>query len=370
MSTFPGKLAVQQRVLPSYRAPFFDALALSCKGGLSLFAGQARSVEAINAAQTLEHAQLYPADNRHLFGGPFYICYQANILAWLESWGPDALVLEANPRYPSSVKAIDWMHARGKPVLGWSLGAPPVRGPFAGLRRAWRERFLNRLDGFITYSQRGAEEHTALGIPAEKVFVAHNAAVPRPSSPPPARPAEFAPATVLFVGRLQARKKLDVLFRACASLPESQQPRLLIVGDGPARPTFETQAAKIYPRAEFLGAKHGSELDPIYAQADLFVLPGTGGLAIQQAMSHGLPVIVARGDGTQEDLVRPGNGWLIAPDDQDALNAALAEALSDHARLRRMGAESYRITAEEINLEQMVASFVRAVNAVKLSPNP
>ena len=84
-------------------------------------------------------------------------------------------------------------------------------------------------------------------------------------------------------------------------------------------------------------------------------------------MSYGLPVIVARGDGTQEDLVRPANGWLITPDDQNALNTALAEALSDHTRLRRMGVESYRITAEEINLEQMAARFVQAVNAVKHS---
>ena len=47
-----------------------------------------------------------------------------------------------------------------------------------------------------------------------------------------------------------------------------------------------------------------------------------------------------------------------------SLNDALTEALSDLLRLRRMGAESYRITAEEINLEQMTASFVQALNAV------
>jgi glycosyltransferase involved in cell wall biosynthesis len=366
MSTFAGKLAVQQRVLPSYRAPFFELLAKSCQGGLGLFAGQPRPVEAIQSALTLEHASLFPAENRHLFSGPFYLCYQTNILEWLENWQPDALVLEANPRYPSSLKAIRWMHTRSKPVLGWSLGAPLVSGPFAELRRAVRLRFLSHLDGFITYSQRGADEHIALGVPAEKVFVAHNAAAPRPTAPPPDRPEEFEQVTVLFVGRLQERKKLDMLFRACASLPETQQPRLLVVGDGPARESFEAQAAQLYPRAEFLGARHGPELAPIYAQADLFVLPGTGGLAIQQAMAHGLPVIVARGDGTQVDLVRPGNGWLIPPDDQQSLNAALSEALTDHSRLRHMGAESYRITAEEINLEQMVASFVHAVTKVNM----
>jgi glycosyltransferase involved in cell wall biosynthesis len=164
------------------------------------------------------------------------------------------------------------------------------------------------------------------------------------------------------VGRLQARKRLDQLFKACASLPGEIKPRLLVVGDGPARELFERQAQEDYPQAEFLGARHGAELNEIFAQADLFVLPGTGGLAVQQAMSHGLPVIVAQGDGTQEDLARPENGWLVPPDDLEALASALKEALSDAARLRRMGAEAYRITVEEINLEAMVGAFIQALN--------
>jgi len=81
-------------------------------------------------------------------------------------------------------------------------------------------------------------------------------------------------------------------------------------------------------------------------------------------MSYGLPVIVAKGDGTQDDLVRPENGWQIAPDDDFALLFALQEALSDLRRLRAMGAESYRIVAEEINLEKMVAVFVSALQSV------
>jgi glycosyltransferase involved in cell wall biosynthesis len=42
---------------------------------------------------------------------------------------------------------------------------------------------------------------------------------------------------VLYVGRLQARKRLDDLIRACAAL-RSLQPKLVIVGDGPERRTL------------------------------------------------------------------------------------------------------------------------------------
>ncbi len=81
-------------------------------------------------------------------------------------------------------------------------------------------------------------------------------------------------------------------------------------------------------------------------------------------MAHGLPVIVAKGDGTQDDLVRAGNGWQIPPEDYGALLRTMREALSDVSRLRKMGVESYRIVAEEINLEKMVETFVRALQSM------
>ncbi len=115
--------------------------------------------------------------------------------------------------------------------------------------------------------------------------------------------------------------------------------------------------------AEFIGARHGVALVPYFKEADLFVLPGTGGLAVQEAMGYGLPVIVAQGDGTQDDLVRKENGWQISPsDDFEALVSTMKDALSDVARLRRMGEESYRIVKEEINIEKMVETFVTALN--------
>jgi len=46
----------------------------------------------------------------------------------------------------------------------------------------------------------------------------------------------------------------------------------------------------------------------------------------------------------------------------DALVFTMKEALSDVARLRRMGEESYRIVAEEINIEKMVETFVELLN--------
>ncbi len=365
---FSGKVALQQRVLPSYRGAFLDTLANACVGGLSVFAGKPLPQEGIEPLDALHVAQYVQASNRYIANpsSPLFFCWQAGVIRWLESWQPDVLVVEANPRYLTTPSAIRWMHARGRKVLGWGLGAPRLTGPFSGIRNVQRLRFLHSLDAVIAYSRQGADQYLQLGLPPGRVHVAFNAVDPPPTTLPPARPPQFGgKPVILFVGRLQARKRLDLLLQACAGLPGELQPHLVIIGDGPARASFEALARNIYPRAEFIGARYGAELDHFYNQADLFVLPGTGGLAIQQAMAHALPVIVARGDGTQDDLVRDENGWQVTPDDLPALAEVLRAALSDAARLRAMGQESFRIVREEINIETMAQVFVRVFNSLK-----
>lgn len=364
---FRGRLGLQQRVLPGYRVPFFDMLAAACEGGLSVFAGEPRAAEGILTGSTrvARHAR---ARNVHILRGGLYLCHQRGLTTWLDAWDPGALIVEANPRYLAASGAVRWMHARRRPVIGWGLGAPPLGGPLASLQKAWRARFLRSLDGLIAYSQRGGREYAEAGFPPERVFVATNSVVPRPARSPERKPFR-GQATILFVGRLQARKRVDHLIRACAQMPEPK-PRLIIVGDGPERALLQSLAQRDYPAAQFDGARHGAELEPYFMRADLFVLPGTGGLAVQEAMAHGLPVIVARGDGTQDDLVRPTNGWQIAPDDYDELARTLRLALGDADRLHAMGDESFRLVSEEINLERMLQAFLTALQTVRHDAGP
>ena len=309
---FPGRVGLQQRVVPSYRRTFLDTLAKACGGGLSVFAGKPLANEGIAPVEDLKIARLVYTKNKNFLdpSSPLYICWQNEFIMWLEDWQPEVLVVEANPRYPYTRKAIAWMHSKGRKVIGWGLGAPCISGPFADFRNRERLNLLRSLDAIVAYSSQGAEQYRKLGIPNEKVSVAFNAVELPPHQPPLKKPTEYDGKTsVLFVGRLQPRKRVDLLIKACAELPDTLQPKLTIVGDGPAREQLQILASQIYPNAEFVGAKFGSELESFFIKADLFVLPGTGGLAIQQAMAHGLPIIVAHGDGTQDDLVRDRK-WL------------------------------------------------------------
>jgi glycosyltransferase involved in cell wall biosynthesis len=362
---YKGRVGIVQRVLPKYRAPFFDLLAQHCDGGLGVFAGSARPSEHIPLADKLKVAEWAYSENKHLFSGPFYMCVQSGLSKWIDEGQPNVLIMEANTRYLSTPTAIRRMKERSKPVIGWGLGAPQPHGLLAQMQMNRRKRFVMQFDAMIAYSQRGAEEYRALGMPEERVYVAPNAVVPRPIGSPPIRYEKpDHKLTILYVGRLQKRKRLDSLIRVCAALPREIQPKLQIVGDGLSNQELRKLAREIYPQTEFIGSKFGKELDQLFDSADLFVLPGTGGLAIQQAMAHGLPIIAAEGDGSQQDLVQSGNGWLVNPSDDQALKQTLMEALSDPQRLRRMGERSFQLVQDEFNLETMVEAFLQAINDV------
>ncbi len=360
------RIGVMQRVLPSYRVPLFDALANEFGGNVGVFAGEPRKNEALAGRVLPTTAKIWKGKNHHFFNGPLYLCWQSGLLDWLSDWQPHVLIMEANPRYLNSPAAIQWMREKNGKLIGWGLGSPISQGGLSILRMSIRKRFIQKFDALITYSAQGAREYEALGFPGNLIFTAPNAVAPRPVLPMPERPPAFrgSKPVVVFVGRLQKRKKVGTLIRACAALPPDAQPLLWIIGDGPQRTVLENLANEIYPPTRFYGAQHGTQLAKRLRSADLFIMPGTGGLAVQEAMSFGLPVIVGVADGTQADLVRSENGWLLADDSIQTLTDTLASALSDISALRKKGIASYRIVSQEINLEKMVAVFSRAIKKV------
>jgi len=362
MNMIHGRVGLQQRILPEYRVEFFDSLATDCLQGLSVFAGNPRQDEAVETAKGLSIANYTRAHNLHLFRGKAYCYWQLGLIPWLHRWNPHVLIMEINLRNLSNPTSVRWMRARGRPVIGWGLGIPGG-GSFSTLLHRSR---LHAFDAVIAYSETGAQQYIQAGMNSERVFVAANAVTPRPTMPPIDRPSTYREDTpeILFVGRLQPRKRVDTLLYALAALPPGKQPHLVIIGAGPDRTRLEMLAWEVYPHTTFVGAKHGAELEPYYAAADLFILPGTGGLAVQQAMAHSLPVIVGQADGTQSELVHNENGWVLPDDSLRTLTSTIEQALADLPALRQKGLASYRIVSEEVNVEAMVQTFIRAVESV------
>lgn len=135
------------------------------------------------------------------------------------------------------------------------------------------------------------------------------------------------PTAFLYVGRLEPYKGIQDLLAAFIDLPQkSGESHLIIVGDGSMRGLIES-AARTHPAVEYLGRLSGNALMHAYSRADVFVLPSRvepWGLAVNEAMAAGLPVIVTDRVGCVDDLLREGENGRIVP---SACPARLAEAM-------------------------------------------
>jgi len=224
---------------------------------------------------------------------------------------------------------------------------------------------MDQFDGMIAYSSVAAQQYHEMGFEKERVFVAINSVQGRPSDDLAPRPDRFdVLPQILFIGRLVDKKRVDKLLLAADRLTRRKTPiSVTVVGDGPSKPALERLASQLEVNTTFSGHKEGHDLARIAQQADLFVLPGLGGLAIQEAMAFGLPVIVVEADGTENDLIK-GNGWVLRDLTVESLADAIHLAVSDVTRLREMGRESFRIVKEYANVDAMVDRVIEAAHAI------
>ena len=155
---------------------------------------------------------------------------------------------------------------------------------------------------------------------------------------------------LLFVSVLDAfhgYKGLSVLLKALA---QSKKGRLRVVGDGSMRAAYETQANElgISNRVEFLGAISDEALLEQYQSARVFVLPsmaprheGGSSLVVLEAMSCGLPVIVAEGAGQIAwEAEAAGAGIRVRANDVDELENAIRRLLDDDSLRLSTGARA------------------------------
>ncbi len=158
---------------------------------------------------------------------------------------------------------------------------------------------------------------------------------------------------LVYVGRLGREKSVDVLVDMMARV-RTPGVRLLIVGDGPERPSLEdrARAARVAERVLFTGYLAHEDVCAAYAAADLFVfasLTETQGLVIGEAMAAGLPVVASE-DLAIADAVAPGiNGLLVRPGEIPAFSAAVDRIFGEPGLLETMSVMS-SLRAEDMSM--------------------
>jgi len=153
---------------------------------------------------------------------------------------------------------------------------------------------------------------------------------------------------ILYVGKLIPRKRPMDLLEAYARVVADHPSALVFLGEGSERDRLEAEARRrALGHVLITGFVNQTAIARCYAAADLLVLPSSHepwGLALNEGMCFGLPVVASSMVGAAPDLVRDGeNGFVYPVGDTEALARALAALLGDPDRRRRMGERSREI---------------------------
>ncbi len=166
-----------------------------------------------------------------------------------------------------------------------------------------------------------------------------------PMPPAPREPGADSGEEILYVGRFEHRKGVDVLLRAIPSvLAARPRARLTLAGTFEGDRTWPDFAAR-HPelaghRVRALGRVPADELDRLYAGCDVFVAPSryeSFGLIYVEAMRHAKPVVGCRVGGVPDVVTDGETGLLTPPGDASALADALIRLLADPGLRYRMG---------------------------------
>jgi rhamnosyl/mannosyltransferase len=166
----------------------------------------------------------------------------------------------------------------------------------------------------------------------------------------------YGPRLVLAVGRLTSYKGFEYLVRAMIEVDA----RLLIVGEGPRRPTLERLVSTLglHDRVALVGAV--PDVAPYYEACDVFVLPSISrneafGLVQIEAMAAGKPVVnTSIGSGVTYACPPGVAGQAVPPADPGALARAISRLLADPELRHTLGAAGRARAATEFSAAAMV----------------
>ena len=178
---------------------------------------------------------------------------------------------------------------------------------------------------------------------------------------------------LLYVGRFTAVKRVPLLVRAYAQARPRFEVRapLVLLGGFPGefeqRHPLDEVVDLGVPDVFLAGWRGQEQVAAALNAADLLVLPSVReqfGLVLIEAMASGLPVVAVDAHGPA-GIVEPGQtGWLVPPDDQDALADAMVEAVNRPAERLRRGAVARRTAVARYSHTGVAAAVARAYEAL------
>lgn len=223
-------------------------------------------------------------------------------------------------------------------LLGW-------RAPLRRLKSAlgyWPRR--NRMLGLLAMGKMAADYYAGVGIPDKRIYTfAYQSPYHVPTV---ACPSDWN--CFVYFGQLDLRKGVDLLIRAAAKL-EGQPFTLDIIGDGPARADLEalSRSLGVCDKVNFLGTLPSAELQaklPGYAFAAVPSRFDGWGMAVNESLQAGIPVLASDRVGAAELVRYSGAGAVYPADSAEALAEQISKRIGNQDLLtaEREAARQYK----------------------------
>lgn len=134
---------------------------------------------------------------------------------------------------------------------------------------------------------------------------------------------------VSFISRLVWEKNLETFVKATdIARKQNAKVKVMVGGDGP----IMDELKQLMPDAVFTGYQFGEDLAKVYAASDLFFFPSeseTFGNVTLEAMSSGVPALVADAVGSKSLVIDGETGYILPPHDAEAFAAKILELAGD-----------------------------------------
>lgn len=292
--------------------------------------------------------------------------YLESVEETIDLLSPQIIITDASTRFLTAIKLIMKKKKYRYKLIGWSSGFFRHNNFLLDI---YRKIFFNGFDGIIAYHSNAKDkfynDYSVTNVLLAKngidERVIHDELIDVSKDEIKEIRKRFVKNNgllVLFVGKLTEGKNVNLLLDVASGVGSKFQ--FLVIGSGPYEGNLKEYASlKNISNVTFLG-RIDEGVNKYFQAADIFLLPGLGGLALVQALHNGLPIITSTADGSANDLVKNEiNGFISQKVDEEFIIDSL-EHLVDQ-EVRNEFSENSKIIAKEYSIEEIaknIAEFV------------
>lgn len=358
-SGHPTTAGMYLAVLPGYRQSCMEILVNNFDGDLRLFVSDRhldRSVKSGVKVPGLRGVRMV-----RLLGDRAFI--QLGHLR--EALTLDTLVVDLNPRSITAWTILVARRALKKRTLVWGHLHPRAGSETrtASIRHAMRRLAAGTIS--YTYSD---QDEARRELPGQPVWVATNALYRAEDIQPGAAREPAERTDILYVGRFELAKKVDLVVKAFAvAVKDHPELRLRLVGGGSQRQQLEELAQRLFvaDKVHFEGWIDGVEaLRNFYSTAVCSVSPGFAGLGLTQSLGFGVPMVVAKNEPHSPEIELASTGGVVWVESDNPMSMAKGLQTAFAQRDRLPADDVWQFVRQQYSAETMAQGLNDALKGI------